>query len=113
MTTLRMDNAGRFIGACVVCKQRYYAGSLDEMRGMYCKCRAGISCPIDTHSHGHPYGIPTMDHPVTAIHWREVRARKSDRECDSRCQNAIGTDCACECSGRNHGAGWAAVAMNA
>jgi hypothetical protein len=108
MTTYRMGSTGRFIGACFVCTKRYYAATIAESRSMFCACRAGIPCPVDTHSHGQPWGIPTIDHPVTAIRWREVRARKSDRQCDDRCRNARGTDCACECAGQNHGAGWVA-----
>ncbi len=29
-----------------------------------------------------------------------------DRACDSRCQNAIGPSCDCQCGGANHGLGW-------
>jgi hypothetical protein len=103
-TAYRLDRTGHMLGACVVCGRRFRAESVAASRGMFCDCRAGIACYVAGHAHGTPYGIATPDHPVTAIHWREIRARKSDRQCDSRCQSARGADCACECAGRNHGA---------
>lgn len=104
----KLTPAGHYIGKCVVCGTRYYAATRDERQSMSCACRAGIACTNVYHYHGSPGGLPGFDHPVTAIKWAEVNARKSERQCDDRCQNAKGTDCACQCDGRNHGAGWAA-----
>lgn len=35
-------------------------------------------------------------------------AKTTDAKCDSRCTNARGPKCECECGGHNHGAGNAA-----
>lgn len=104
----KLTPAGHYIGKCVVCGTRYYAATDTERAGMFCSCREGIACSIVNHGHGLQGGLPGIDHPVTAIKWAEVKAAKSDRICDDRCMNAKGTDCACQCDGRNHGAGWAA-----
>lgn len=116
MATYSLDSTGRFIGECFGCKKRYYAASADEMRAMSCDCRAASTCRC---SNGYRSWLDTEHlgyvihgHPVTAIKWREVKARKTDRECDTRCTTARGESCACSCAGRNHGAEWAVVPVN-
>jgi hypothetical protein len=101
---MTQTTAAPLIGRCVACKRTFRVASEIQARITSCDCRQGIECSDWAHQHGQTGGVPTPDHPVTAIRWRTVKATVTDKDCDSRCQHARSGKCACSCGGQNHGA---------
>lgn len=47
-----------------------------------------------------PRGCP--DHRISTD-WRDLKAKRTEKECNGVCMGAVGPSCDCSCGGENHG----------
>jgi hypothetical protein len=87
------------IGHCVRCEKLYR--SAGTMHQSYCDCRATVPCDCFADEPGH-------FHPQTFIKYATVKATKTVKACDEKCQSAKSLRCACACGGVHHGEAWGA-----
>lgn len=95
-TIVKVDGFTRYSVRCIKCKNRFITSLAErfDIDGHICAC--GAKLMSGTHYPKNNLWIADM-HPV------EHRKISEPTKCDSRCTNATGFSCDCQCGGLHHG----------